>query len=89
MPKVGNLFCEVKILRVQILRAKGAKDGISINDFRSMALGYDTFKKSAEDFDGDSCKAGLLIEKEDGTSDQHPYAKGREVLPQTVVEAIK
>lgn len=54
-----------------------------------VASGFDAFKKATADFDGDSCKAGLIILKDDGTCNQHPSQKGRELLGQTVLDILK
>lgn len=54
-----------------------------------VASGYDAFNKAAAAFDGDTCKAGLIILKEDGTCNQHPSAKGREILGQAVLDLLK
>lgn len=54
-----------------------------------VASGFDAFKKATADFEGDSCKAGLIILLEDGTCNQHPSQKGRELLGQTVLDLIR
>lgn len=54
-----------------------------------VASGFDAFKKATADYEGDSCKAGLLILLENGSCNQHPSQKGRELLGQTVLDVLK
>ncbi len=49
-----------------------------------IADGYAAFKAIASKYNGDACKAGLLIKLPDGTCNIHPSAIGREVLAATV-----
>lgn len=53
-----------------------------------LASGYDAFARESKDFDGDSCKAGLMINLPEGGCDQHPSEKGRKVLAQAVIDAM-
>jgi hypothetical protein len=52
-----------------------------------VADGYGTFQFFANKAGGDSCAAGLLIKKPDGTCDIHPSQKGRDILAVSVVAA--
>ncbi|MBC7660701.1 MAG: SGNH/GDSL hydrolase family protein [Chitinophagaceae bacterium] len=54
-----------------------------------VASGFDAFNKVARDFNGDSCKAGLLILLADGTCNEHPSVKGHELLAQTIIDVLK
>ncbi len=50
--------------------------------------GYNAFKAASKDFNGDACAAGLLIALPEGGCNQHPSVKGRELLAQTVLDAL-
>jgi hypothetical protein len=51
-----------------------------------VADGFGAFKTAAG-ASGDSCAAGLLLQKTDGTCDIHPSPKGRDILAAVVVKA--
>jgi len=50
-----------------------------------VADGFGTFQRAATSFGGDTCAAGLLIRKADGTCDIHPSVAGRDLLAATVL----
>lgn len=54
-----------------------------------VADGFGAFKCEADKYAGDSCAAGLLIKKPDGTCDIHPSPKGRDKLAEAVVAAAR
>lgn len=54
-----------------------------------VASGFEAFDKASKAFDGDICKAGLSIPLAEGGCDQHPSAKGREILAQTILDVLR
>lgn len=50
-----------------------------------VADGFGAFQRAATPFGGDTCAAGLLIRKADGTCDIHPSTAGRDLLAATVL----
>jgi hypothetical protein len=55
----------------------------------TLADGFAAFQAATAAFGGDSCAAGLLIQKPDGTCDIHPSQAGRELLATTVLEVAQ
>jgi len=53
-----------------------------------IADGFEVFRQHTEDYGGDSCAAGLLIELPDGTCDIHPNHRGQHRLAQAVLGAV-
>lgn len=54
----------------------------------TVADGYAAMQAAAAGFGGDTCKAGLIIKMPDGTCNEHPSAKGRDVLADTVLSVL-
>lgn len=55
----------------------------------AVADGFDAFADIAADYGGDTCAAGLLAIKFDGTCDIHPSVKGREILAEAILAVVK
>lgn len=64
------------------------RDFIALNNKGRLADGYAAFQTASAPFGGDACAAGLLIVKPDNTCDIHPSQLGRELLAQTVIDAL-
>lgn len=54
-----------------------------------VASGFEAFDKASKAYDSDICKAGLSIPLPEGGCDQHPSAKGREVLAEAVLSVLR
>ena len=54
----------------------------------TVADGYVAMQAAAASFGGDTCKAGLIIKLPDGTCNEHPSPKGRDVLADTVLSVL-
>ena len=54
----------------------------------TVADGYGAFQTAASAFGGDVCKAGLIIALPDGTCNEHPSPKGRDVLADAILSVL-
>jgi hypothetical protein len=54
-----------------------------------IAGGYAAFRTASADQGGSSCAAGLLIKLPHGGCDQHPSARGQQVLAAAVQQAMR
>jgi lysophospholipase L1-like esterase len=81
-PSADPLFIQVVGAMNQVLMQVGAPFGAKFAD------GFTAFQLASAFFQGDPCKAGLLIHLNSTTCDVHPTPLGRNVLAVTVVFAI-
>jgi lysophospholipase L1-like esterase len=81
-PSVDPLFTQVVGAMNQVLMQVGAPFGAKFAD------GFTAFQLASAFFQGDPCKAGLLIHLTSTTCDVHPAPLGRNVLAATIVFAI-
>jgi lysophospholipase L1-like esterase len=65
----------------------GIASGIATSFGGKIADGYTAFQIATIPYDGDTCKAGLLIKLPNGTCDTHPSRTGQLLLAATVLEA--
>ena len=63
--------------------------GFGLARVRGFADGFAAFQLASALYDGDPCKAGLLVRMSETTCDSHPSPAGRDLLAATVALAIK
>jgi lysophospholipase L1-like esterase len=66
----------------------GIASGIATSFGAKIADGFNAFLVATIPFEGDSCKAGLLIKLPNGTCDTHPSMAGQELLADTVLKVL-
>jgi lysophospholipase L1-like esterase len=64
------------------------RDDVPGMDVR-VADGFAAFQARANEYDGKTCKTGLLIANGDGTCDIHPTKEGHQLLAEAILDAIE